>query len=463
MRSKSWSNAALAALAAALLAVPAPASASWITGDGGPATAAELSLPSDVATLADGRVLIADTGHGRIRLVDLAGVITSVAGGGSAVTGPAAAGMIELVRPTGLAVDPAGGFLIADAGANRVWRVDAAGSASVVAGTGERGFSGDGGPAVAARLAKPTGVAVMPGGEVLIADQENDRIRRVAADATITTVAGGGTDPTRSVAVFAKLDHPSGVSALPTGGFLIADTGNHRIAQVAYGVLTTVAGTGDAGFTVDGGRATTTALGTPVDVAATAGGGFFVADQDNQQVRRVSAQGMLTTAVGTGDAGVARSGTPPDETDLSWPGGVATSPDGGLVIANTAANVVLARHLDGTTSVVAGKPIQAKKAPSVQTGGYRVFLNGGVRSRNGCRLNVPYTASDDGSGALAISSMRGSRTGPVRAPHGKFSAGVVRLKAGRYHLAFSVRRVGDGRTVIARGTLVVRKGRCSGR
>ena len=99
------------------------------------------------------------------------------------------------------------------------------------------------------------------------------------------------------------------------------------------------------------------------------------------------------------------------------------------MIANTAANVVLARHLDGTTSVVAGKPIQAKKAPSVQTGGYRVFLNA-ASAPVSCRLIVPYTATDDGSGALAISSTRGSRTGPVRAPHGKFSAGVIRQKAG---------------------------------
>ena len=252
-------------------------------GHGGRALA-----PSDVAALGDGAVLIADTGHSRVRLVDAAGVITSVAGGGTATSGPAAAVDIELVRPTGLAVDPAGGFVIADAGADRAWRVDADGVARVIAGSGERGFSGDGGAATAARLAQPTGVTV-PDGAVLIADMANDRIRRVSTEGTITTVAGGAPDPPSAsdIAVFARLSQPAGVSALPNGGFLIADAGNHRIAQVAYGVLTTVAGTGDgrASPTLPA-AATTTALGTPVDVAATPGGGFVVADQDTQQIRK---------------------------------------------------------------------------------------------------------------------------------------------------------------------------------
>src|SRR3954470_15571275 len=118
MYSPGWICAALTALAS--IAAPSAVAAPGVEGDGGPATAAELVLPSDVATLADGSVLIADTGHGRIRLVDRAGIITSVAGGGAATAGPVSAGEIELLRPTGLAVDPAGGFLIADAGANRV-------------------------------------------------------------------------------------------------------------------------------------------------------------------------------------------------------------------------------------------------------------------------------------------------------------------------------------------------------
>jgi DNA-binding beta-propeller fold protein YncE len=456
-----WTYAVLTTIAATLMAVPASA-ATGVEGDGGPATAAELVLPSDVATLADGSVLIADTGHGRIRLVDRAGIITSVAGGGAATTGPVAAGEIELVRPTGLAVDPAGGFLIADAAANRVWRISAAGTASVIGGTGERGFSGDGGPATAAQFAKPTGIAVDPGGAVLIADQENDRIRRIGTDGRITTVAGGGTDAS-DIAVFAKLDRPSGVTALPTGGFLIADTGNHRIAQVAYGILTTVAGTGFPGLSADNGRATAITLGAPLDVATTPGGGFVFADQDNQQVRRVSAQGVITTAAGTGDVGVSRSVTPADAVDLSWPGGVATAPEGGLVIANTAANVVLARNSDGTTRVLAGKPTQATKGPAVRSGGglHLYIVPTVMRIRRGCQLKVTYQVNRDGRGQLKLAATRRS-SGTVRYPGGTFPGGTVDLRPGTYRFSLRASDYAGGPPRSASGKLVVLKQRCRG-
>jgi glucose/arabinose dehydrogenase len=462
MYSPGWISAALTTILATLTAAPASA-APGVEGDGGPATAAELVLPSDVASLPDGSVLIADTGHGRIRLVDRAGIITSVAGGGAATAGPVAAGEIELVRPTGLAVDPAGGFLIADAGANRVWRVSAAAVASVIAGTGERGFSGDGGPATAAQLAKPTGIAVDPGGAVLIADQENDRIRRIGADGRITTVAGGGSAASE-IAVFANLSRPSGVSALPTGGFLIADTGNHRIAQVAYGVLTTVAGTGAPGLTADDGRATAITLGAPLDVAATPGGGFVFADQDNQQVRRVSGQGVLTTAAGTGDVGVARSGAPADQTDLSWPGGVATAPDGGLVIANTAANVVLARTSDGMTRVLAGISRAAVKAPAARSaGGLHLYLVPTVtRLRRGCRLSIGYRVGLYGRAQVMLGAKRSGGPAKIRYPGGTFLGGAVNLRAGTYGFRFSATDTAGRQSMTVSGTVVVLKQRCRG-
>jgi hypothetical protein len=461
MYSPGWICAALTALAS--IAAPSAVAAPGVEGDGGPATAAELVLPSDVVTRVDGSVLIADTGHGRVRLVDPAGIITSVAGGGTATAGPVSAGEIELVRPTGLAVDAAGGFLVADAGANRVWRIAATGMASVVAGTGERGFSGDGGPALEARLAKPTGVAVDLGGAILIADQENDRIRRVAGDGTITTIAGGG-GAESGIAVFVKLSRPSGVSALATGGFLIADTGNHRIAQVAYGVLTAVAGTGTPGLSTADGRATAITLGAPLDVAATPGGGFVFADQDNQQVRRVSGQGVITTAAGTGDVGVSRREAPADKVDLSWPGGVATAPAGGLVIANTAANVVLARDADGTTRVLAGKPTQATKGPAVRSSAdlHLYIVVATVRIARGCRLSIKYQVNKDGRGQLKLGATRSAWPGRTRYPGGTFLGGKVSLKAGRYGFSFTATDSAGKGPKTASGKLVVLNKRCRG-
>ncbi|WP_084285811.1 hypothetical protein [Solirubrobacter soli] len=430
----------LVALVTAGLVWPAAAAGSGVPGDGGPATQAPLSAPSDVAWLAGGAFLVADAGQGRVRLVDAAGVITSVAGGGTATAGSALD--IALVRPTGLAVDPLGGYLIADAGADRVWRVDAAGAARVIAGTGERGFSGDGGPATAALLAKPSGVAVLADGSVVIADQGNNRVRRVAADGTIATVAGGGLEDS------ARLSQPTAVAALPAGGFLVADTGNHRVARVAFGTLTTVAGTGVGGVAGDPGPAVRRPLGTPVDVAVTPGGGFVVADVDSQQVLRVDASGNVTTVL-----------------DGTAAAGVAVSADDVLLVADVS-GVVLARPAGGISRVVAGVqlpltgPGTAKTAPNVKAAGYRVYLSAIKPTRSGCTLLLAYVASDDGDGTLTIG--RTPYKARIYAPRNQFRVGVVRFKPARYAVRLTVKRLGDGRTATTTGTLVVRKGRCGG-
>jgi streptogramin lyase len=172
--------------------------ASGFSGDGGPATAANLSGPFGVAVDAAGNVLIADQNNARIRRVDaVTGVITTVAGNGaggfSGDGGPATAA--SLSNPVGVAVDAAGNVLIADRSNQRIRRVDAVtGVITTAAGNGASGFSGDGGPATAASLSSPWGVAVDAAGNVLIADQSNSRIRRVdAVTGVITTVAGNGT------------------------------------------------------------------------------------------------------------------------------------------------------------------------------------------------------------------------------------------------------------------------------
>jgi sugar lactone lactonase YvrE len=262
------------------------------SGDGGAATAASLRCPGGVAVDASGNLFIAD--NGRIRKVSASGIITTVAAGLSA--------------PKGIVVDASGNLFIADTGNNRIRKVSASGIITTVAGSGAvglkgGGFSGDGGLATAASLNFPTGIAVDASGNLFIADALNNRIRKVSADGIITTVAGSGAfghsndrDPRKSRATSAELYHPGGVAVDASGNLFIADTGNNRIrtVPVGSGMITTVAGsgaigTGNGGFSGDGGAATRATLNSPTDVAVDASGNLFIADALNNRIRKVSA------------------------------------------------------------------------------------------------------------------------------------------------------------------------------
>ena len=264
------------------------------SGDDGPATAAQLNSPTGGAVTADGGFLITDTQNNVVRKVSAAGVITRVAGTGTAGDagddGPATAAQLGL--PVGVAVTADGGFLIADTGNNVVRKVSAAGVITRVAGTGTAGDAGDDGPALAAQLNNPVGVAVTADGGFLIADTGNNVVRKVSAAGVITRVAGTGTAGNAGddgPATAAQLNLPGGVAETADGGFLIADTGNNVVRKVsAAGVITRVAGTGTAGDTGDDGPATAAQLNDPQGVAVTADGGFLIADAGNQEVRKVA-------------------------------------------------------------------------------------------------------------------------------------------------------------------------------
>lgn len=250
-----------------------------LSGDGGLATAAELDFVHGVATMPDGGFVLADTLNDRIRRVFPDGTIETVARGVSA--------------PRGVATFPDGRILIPDTDGNRVRLVGLDGRIATVAGTGTAGFSGDGGPAVAAELSHPFGVAPLPDGGFLVDDTGNARIRRVRPDGRITTVAGDGTDGyggDGGPAVEAELSAVHNVLAVPGGGFLVADTGNDRVRLVrADGTIVTIAGSGTPGFSGDSGPATAAQLDQPKAVALTASGGILVADALNDRVRLVDA------------------------------------------------------------------------------------------------------------------------------------------------------------------------------
>lgn len=314
------------------------------SGDGGPATEAEISHPRGIAFLRDGSYVFAEPYANRVRRVAPDGTISTAAGTGAAGRGgdggPAPAARLNFAH--GVAALADGGFLIADMLNSEIRRVWPDGHITTVVGTGKAGFSGDGGPASAASIASPRGIATLPDGELLIADSGNSRVRRVWPDGRITTVAGTGVRADAGdggPATAAAVNRPFSVAPLPDGGFLVAEAYGNTIRRIwPDGHIATVAGTGVAGFVGDGGPATAAELSAPHSVVALAGGGFLVADEANNRVRRVLPNGTIATVAGTGEAAFAGDGGPPELAALNGPKALALLPDGGGFLVGDALN-----------------------------------------------------------------------------------------------------------------------------
>ena len=269
-----------------------------------------LNQPSDVAVDRTGAVYIADTGNDRVLKAAADGTITTFAGtGGYGVSGdggPATAA--QLNYPTSVAVADDGTVYIADTLNHRVRKVVSDGTITTFAGTGGVGISGDGGLATAAELGLPQGVAVADDGTVYIADTLNHRVRKVASDGIITTLAGMGNNGNGEgfngdggPATAAQLNWPYGLAVDRTGAMYIADEVNYRVRKVAPdGTITTFAGTGVAGGSGDGGPATAAQLNRPYDVAVDSAGAVYIADKDDYRVRKVAPDGIITTVAGRG-------------------------------------------------------------------------------------------------------------------------------------------------------------------
>ena len=306
-------------------------------GDGGPAIQAQLDAPSGVVVDGAGNLYIADLANHRIRKVDSTGTITTIAGTGErgfgGDGGPAT--QARLNYPYGVAVDGAGNLYIADLANHRIRKVDSTGTITTFAGTGERGFGGDGGPASQAQINFPTGVAVDEAGNLYIADWSNARIRKVDGTGTITTIAGTGElgfGGDGGPAIQARLSLPYSVAVDGAGNLYIADQYNNRIRRVdSTGTLTTIAGTGERRFGGDGGPAIQAQLGDPTGVAVDGAGNLYIADQYNNRIRRVDSTGTITTIAGTGERGFSGPAT---QAQLDDPTGVAVDGAGNLYIAD---------------------------------------------------------------------------------------------------------------------------------
>ncbi|MFE2873451.1 hypothetical protein [Embleya sp. NPDC059259] len=287
------------------IAVVAGNGTAGYTPDGGAATAARLNFPLGLAVDDAGNLYIADQTSHMVRKVGTTGVLTTVDNPGSN-------------RPSDVAVDADGNLYIAEYGTNSVTRVDAKGVVTTIAGGVKPGPSGDGGPATAAWVPTPMGVAVDGGGNVYIAEF-GGRVRKVDPSGVITTVAGTGMAGDGGPATAASLNEPRGLAVDDAGNLYIADSKNHRIRRVdPSGVITTVAGTGTAGYGGDGGPATSARLSYPFGVALDRAGNLYIADTNNHRIRAVASVATMNppTADLYGEVVNPASVTPGEEFDL---------------------------------------------------------------------------------------------------------------------------------------------------
>lgn len=259
------------------------------SGDNGTATNAMLWEPCGVAVDSSDNLFIADFWNNRIRKVATNGIITTVAGNGtngySGDNGAATNAM--LCRPCGVTVDSSGNLIIADTENNRIRKVATNGIITTVAGNGSQGYFGDNGAATNAMLYYPQSVAVDSSGNIIIADQPNNAIRKVATNGIITTITGTSL--------------PTGVAEDSNGNLFIADIGDSRVFKLATnGIITTIAGNGTYGYSGDNGAATNAMLRQPSGVTVDSSGHLFIADTYNNCIRMVMATGVITTVAGNG-------------------------------------------------------------------------------------------------------------------------------------------------------------------
>lgn len=267
---------------------------------------------------------------------------------------------VSLAAPAQIAYDAAGNLYIADLNDNVIRKVDLAGIITTVAGTGEQGFFGDGGPATSAQLDSPAGVAVDASGNVYIADTHNQRIRKVSGG-TITTVAGTGTagfSGDNGVAASAMLSNPTALAVDSSGNLYIADTDNHRIRKITGTTITTVAGNGEQGFSGDGGAATSAAIDSPNGVAVDATGTVYIGDTHNQRVRVVNAAGTISTLAGNGSKTYGGDNGPATSASLARPRGLSVDAQGNIYVADSDNNRIRIIASTGSIKTVAGNGSQ---------------------------------------------------------------------------------------------------------
>ncbi len=395
-------------------------------GDNGRAKRAAVLAPLGLALGADGSIYFAEFvipfGENRVRKVDPAGVIHSFAGTGAVEPFKPFSGDGKLavhdpsMVPQSLAVDAAGNVYLTDRWNNRVRKVDTSGVITTVAGNGDFGFSGDGGPATSAQINVQFGFLAIDGnGNLYIADQANNRVRKVDSSGTITTVAGNGKanpcnpDCTGDVgdglpARKALVTNPFGLAFDQSGNLYISE-GDSRVRKVdaATGLISTVAGNGTFEFTGDGGPATQAGVGGPLGLAFDAAGNLYIADNGPfvDRIRKVdAATQIITSVVGSGpkDARLPRGdGGPATEASIYFCWGIAFDSADNLYLTDWKNRI---RKVDpaGTITTAAGAG--------------RAYAGNGRRAAR-AELDIPFSSYVDPAGTLYIADTYNDRVRKV--------------------------------------------------
>jgi uncharacterized protein (TIGR03437 family) len=373
-------------------------------GDGGPATSAFLNFPQGLAVDSANNLVVADTGNSIARRFSLGGSINTF-------------GQL-MGTPSAVAVDASGNFYVTD-DEPLVLEINKTGSTSIVAGDSQSGYSGDGGPATSAMIANPTGVAVDGAGNVYFTDETNSRIRKVTMSSGVVSTIGGNGRPIYSgdngSALNAGID-PFDIAIDSQGNLYIADLLNSRVRKIALdGTITTVAGTGIAGYAGDGGPAAAAGIAFPTGVAVDGADNLYIADQGNSVVRRVTSTGLITTIAGapgiskpsTGDAGPAVGAQlDPRRVAVDASGNVYVTDSSNdrvrkltpLVIAPASISIVAGDKQSGTVGTALGDPLVIKVAAAGGAGIPGVTVNFTVNPAGAATVNPsPAITRNDGT------------------------------------------------------------------
>ena len=328
-----------------------------VAADGIPATSAVLSAPYDLALDTAGNVFVTEWFGHRLRKINRAGLITTVAGTGDWGYGGDGGPAVEaqLNHPFAVAMDRFGSLYVAEREGHRVRKIDRLGVITTFAGTGRSGIGGDGGPAIEATVGYPLGLALDSQGNLFVATEA--KIRKVDQSGIITTYAGTGDwgyGGDGGLAANAEFGEPHGIAFDAADNLYIADWQNNRIRRVdTTGVITTFAGTGGLGSSGDGGPAVEAQLHHPIGVSVDTAGNVYVAEDGGGRIRRIDSSGMITTVAGTGDTGFDEEAGVAAEVRLNSLG-VAAAADGSVYVADTWNQRVRRIDTSGTISTIGG-------------------------------------------------------------------------------------------------------------
>ncbi len=308
------------------------------SGDGGQATAAEFYSPNILALDHIGNLYFSDVYNNRLRKVNTAGIVSTIAGNGtngfSGDGGQATAA--ELNFPEGIALDTLGNIYVTDYGNNRIRKINTTGIISTFAGNGTAGYAGDGGQATAANLWKPEGIIFDKTGNLIFADHYC--IRKVTTAGIISTIAGNGTGGFAGdggQATAAEMNCPVGLVFDPLGNLYFSDVSNNRVRMVTTsGIINTIAGDGGQFYSGDGGQATAARLYHPEGIVIDAIGNLYIADNGNNRIRMINTSGIISTIAGNGTGGYSGDGVQATATDIYFPTGVTFDATGNLYIAD---------------------------------------------------------------------------------------------------------------------------------